>query len=252
MPHHRLFCFFGLDQPCAPVPTAISGDAVQCSSPPLPEKYGISPFGIFVLRADLSAPGTLYLADGLEINFDDTASRPVLLRLVPPFSDHLQVPETFRVIGYNLGPGTLGVACAWDGEEARTGEYDPDLPLTVSRVPPAAPCNDSRPCALDSAAAAPDPHPPALAMPGPTRIDPADSATVRLLARPRRQSPGDDESEVLCQAPTSQGDSELYRPPGSYAYVRVSITGLNDEDDLSKFSREVAGAPKGQKPFGAR
>jgi len=200
MPHHRVFCFFGLELPCAPVPLALSDTQIMCSSPTLPEKYGISPFGIFVLKPDLSGPGTLYVADGLEINFYDTRAPPVIVRLVPPFSDHLVVPDEVRVIGYNFGPSTLGVACQWDGQEAREGKYDADV-----------------------------------------------------------QSPGDDESEVLCQGPLYQ-DPELYpehyKQPGSVAYLRVSTTGRGvasfgeGDAEPALFSRELFGAPP-RAPLGA-
>ena len=200
MPHHRVFCFFGLELPCAPVPLALSGTQIMCSSPTLPEKYGISPFGIFVLKPDLSGPGTLYVADGLEINFYDTRVPPVIARLVPPFSDHLVVPDEVRVIGYNLGPSTLGIACKWDGQEAREGKYDADM-----------------------------------------------------------QSPGDDESEVLCQGPLYQDPEQYpkhYKQPGSVAYLRVSTTGRGvaffgeGDAEPALFSRELFGAPLGT-PLGA-
>ena len=39
------FCFFGVDLPCASVPIPIRSDELQCSSPTLPERPGIAPFG---------------------------------------------------------------------------------------------------------------------------------------------------------------------------------------------------------------
>lgn len=197
MPHHRVFCFFGLELPCAPVPLALSGAQIMCSSPTLPERYGIAPFGIFVLKPDLSGPGKLYIADGFEINFYDTRALPVITRLVPPFSDHLIVPDEVRVVGYNLGPSTLGIACQWDGQEAREGKYNTNM-----------------------------------------------------------QSPGDDESEVLCDGPLYQEPElypELYKQPGSVAYLRVSTTGRGvtsfgeGDAEPALFSRAPFGAPQGDR-----
>lgn len=44
-PHHRAFCFFGLELPCAPVPNTIQSQSLMCSPPTLPATYGIAPFG---------------------------------------------------------------------------------------------------------------------------------------------------------------------------------------------------------------
>ena len=131
LPHHRAFCFFGAELPCAPMVAAVQDDKISCASPTLPEEYGIAPFGVFVLGPMLEGPGTLYLADGLEFNFYDTRVPPEPLYLVPPYSDYLDLPDDFRVMGWNFGPGEMGVYCQWTigGVELdpRQGEYDADL-----------------------------------------------------------------------------------------------------------------------------
>ena len=128
LPQNRAFCFFGVDLPCSPVPNTITSESLMCSPPTLPKTYGIAPFGIFVLKPTLEGPGTLYLAEGLELNFYDSKQPPEPLRLAPPYSDFRDVPETVRVIGLNFGENSYGIYCMWvlGGEEQEpvAGEFD--------------------------------------------------------------------------------------------------------------------------------
>lgn len=161
----EVFCFFGTEQPCSSVPTPIRSDELQCSSPTLPPRPGIAPFGVFVLAPGGVGPGTLYLASGLEMTFYDSSVRPTLLRVHPPASDVSDVPEAFAVVGLNLGPGlatTLNpIQCLWDDlEPSLTGSYEES-----------------------------------------------------------EQTAGDDETQINCPAP-----AQAYTP-GSYARLRVSISG---------------------------
>ena len=128
LPQNRAFCFFGVELPCSPVPNTITSESLMCSPPTLPKTYGIAPFGIFVLKPTLQAPGKLYLAEGLELNFYDSKRPPEPLRLEPPYSDFRDVPETVRVIGLNFGENSYGIYCMWilGGEEQEPvpGEFD--------------------------------------------------------------------------------------------------------------------------------
>ena len=128
LPQNRAFCFFGVELPCSPVPNTITSESLMCSPPTLPTEYGIAPFGIFVLGPTLQAPGTLYLAEGLELNFYDSKKPPEPLRLDPAFSDFRDIPETVRVIGLNFGENSYGIYCMWilGGEEQEPvpGEFD--------------------------------------------------------------------------------------------------------------------------------
>ena len=128
MPHHRAFCFFGLELPCSPLSIAIQSRSLMCSSPTLPAAYGIAPFGLFVLGPTLQPPGVLYLADGLELNFYDSKKLPEPLWLEPPYSDQRDLPGLVRVMGLNFGESLYGIFCMWvlGGEEQEVvrGNFD--------------------------------------------------------------------------------------------------------------------------------
>ena len=128
-----VYCFFGPELPCSSVPTTIRSDELMCGTPTLPSESTIVPFGVLVLGPKGTEPGTLYLPSGLEVNFFDSAMPPTLLRLDPQASDIVDVPDSFTVYGYNLGPGRTGVPqplqCKWGDEQAQTGTYTESLQL---------------------------------------------------------------------------------------------------------------------------
>ena len=63
------FCWFGDGLPCSSVPINIRLDELSCASPTLPADPTIVPFGVLVLGADTTPPGTLYVPEGLEMTF---------------------------------------------------------------------------------------------------------------------------------------------------------------------------------------
>ena len=135
--YQDVLCYFGPDLPCTSVPTMIRTGELSCGSPTLPETYTIAPFGLLVLGPKQTEPGTLYMPRGaeagLEVNFFDSSTPSVLLRLEPPASDIVEVPEAINVIGANLGPGRSGVPlpvqCKWDDETSQAGKYEETMQL---------------------------------------------------------------------------------------------------------------------------
>ena len=115
-----VFCWFGDGLPCSSVPINIRLDELSCASPTLPADPTIVPFGVLVLGADTTPPGTLYVPEGLEMTFFDTERPPIIHRLEPLASDTVDVPTRIRVVGANFGPGRQGVPqpiqCRWKDE----------------------------------------------------------------------------------------------------------------------------------------
>ena len=149
--YQDVLCYFGPTMPCSNVPINIRTDELACGSPTLPAAHGIVPFGVLVLGPQGTQPGTLYVATNLEMNFYDTLSRPVLLRLEPPWSDVLEVPSSVTVVGANFGPGRVGVPqplqCVWDDEAPQVRRLIASDCVRLRLI--ASECVQSRPIASD-------------------------------------------------------------------------------------------------------